>query len=118
MHDRGLDASEEARRQLVAAWHALDPWPDVKDGLEQLRSTQVVATLSNGHVAMLVDLARHGDLRFDAILSAELTKRYKPSRETYLAAAGYLAEHLCPAAASPRAPRPSSPSPAPAHTVL
>jgi 2-haloacid dehalogenase len=51
----------------------------------------VTATLSNGHVALLVDLARHGDLRFDAILSAELAGAYKPAPQVYLRAAELLA---------------------------
>jgi 2-haloacid dehalogenase len=91
LRERGLDASDETRSRLVAAWHALDPWPDVRDGLEQLRSAHVVATLSNGHVAMLVDLARHGDLRFDCLLSAELAHVYKPDPAVYLTAASLLA---------------------------
>ena len=49
-----------------------------------------MATLSNGHVALLVDLARHGDLRFDALLSAELARVYKPAPEVYRAAARLL----------------------------
>jgi 2-haloacid dehalogenase len=80
-HD--LELSLEQRRRLVGAWHALDPWPDVREGLEALRRRRVTATLSNGHVALLVDLARHGDLRFDCILSAELTRVYKPGLEAY-----------------------------------
>ena len=90
LRERRLEASDETRRRLVAAWHALDPWPDVKDGLEQLRSDHVVATLSNGHVAMLVDLARHGDLRFDCVLSAELAQVYKPDPAVYLMGATLL----------------------------
>lgn len=89
--ERGLDASPDVRRQLVCAWHLLDPWPDVKAGLEELRSRHVTATLSNGHVAMLVDLARHGDLRFDCVLSAELAGAYKPDPTVYLTAARLLA---------------------------
>jgi 2-haloacid dehalogenase len=81
--ERGQDAEREA---LVEAWHRLDPWPDVRDGLEELRAEHIVATLSNGGVRLLVDLARHGDLRFDAILSAELVRAYKPKPEIYLSA--------------------------------
>src|SRR5438067_10936563 len=62
LRERELDAPAELRHRLVAAWHGLDPWPDVRDGLEQLRSRHVVATLSNGHVGMLIDLDRHGDM--------------------------------------------------------
>jgi 2-haloacid dehalogenase len=83
LRDRGLDASPDTRRRLVRAWHALDPWPDVKDGLEELRNRHVVSTLSNGDVAMLVDLARHGDLRFDCVISAELAHAYKPRAVVY-----------------------------------
>ena len=84
----GVDAT--TRTRLVRAWHELDPWPDVREGLDLLRRDRVTATLSNGHVALLVDLARHGDLRFDAILSAELAGAFKPAPETYLIAARLL----------------------------
>jgi 2-haloacid dehalogenase len=90
LSERGLELSGDARRELVGAWHRLDPWPDVRDGLEALRRERPVATLSNGHVALLVDLARHGDLRFDAILSAELAGAYKPAPEVYRTAARLL----------------------------
>src|SRR5919108_1663898 len=53
--DRGVDVSSEERRRLVDAWHRLDPWPDVRAGLEALRAERVTATLSNGHLALLVD---------------------------------------------------------------
>jgi 2-haloacid dehalogenase len=88
--ERGVGVAVEDRRRLVAAWHRLDPWPDVRTGLEALRRRRVVATLSNGHVALLVDLARHGDLRFDCVLSAELAGAYKPAPEAYLTAARLL----------------------------
>ena len=88
--EHGIDADRERRERLVQSWHRLDPWPDVRGGLEELRRERVVATLSNAHVAMLVDLARHGDLRFDTLLSAELAGTYKPVPETYLAAARLL----------------------------
>jgi 2-haloacid dehalogenase len=88
--ERQLELPVEVRRQLVAAWHKLDPWPDVRTGLEALRRERVVAALSNGHVALLVDLARHGDLRFDCLLSAEMARVYKPAPEVYLTGARLL----------------------------
>jgi 2-haloacid dehalogenase len=88
--EREVELSVEERRRLVATWHRLDPWPDVRAGLEALRARRVVAMLSNGHVALLVDLARHGDLRFDCVLSAELARAYKPAPEAYLTAARLL----------------------------
>jgi 2-haloacid dehalogenase len=82
--ERQLVLPIETRRQLVAAWHKLDPWPHVRDGLEALRRKRIVGALSNGHVALLIDLARHGDLRFDCLLSAEMARVYKPAPEVYL----------------------------------
>jgi len=80
---REVEADDDARRKLVRAWHALDPWPDAPSGLAALRERHVTGALSNGHTALLVDLARHGDLRFDCLISAELSRSYKPARAVY-----------------------------------
>jgi 2-haloacid dehalogenase len=88
--ERGLELPAEARRQLVAAWHKLDPWPDVRNGLEGLRRERIVGALSNGHAALLIDLARYGDLRFDCLISAEMAQAYKPAPEVYLTAVRLL----------------------------
>lgn len=88
--ERGEDPGLEVRHLLVAAWHRLEPWPDVREGLEALRGQRVTAALSNGHLALLVDLARHGDLRFDCLVSAEMAHAYKPAPEVYLTAARLL----------------------------
>jgi len=77
----GLDPAELDRLNL--AWHRLRPWPDAVEGLGRLRGRHVLCTLSNGNVALLVDLARFGDLPFDCILSAELCRAYKPDPRTY-----------------------------------
>ena len=90
LSERGLTASDAERRRLVNAWHRLEPWPDVRSGLARLGRRLVTAAVSNGHTALLVDLARHGDLRFDCLLSAELARAYKPAPEVYLTAARLL----------------------------
>ena len=101
---RGLPPVDDATKaRLVRGWHELDPWPDVRDGLELLRRDRVTATLSNGHVALLVDLARHGDLRFDAILSAELAGAYKPARAGVPPGGGAARRRTCGAHARRRA---------------
>lgn len=84
LQDRGIELSSEARGALVDAWHRLEPWPGAPEGLERLRHGRAVAALSNGNVALLVDLARHSNLRFDCLLSAELARAYKPAAEVYL----------------------------------
>ncbi len=81
--ERGLEVDPEVRKRLVGGWHRLDPWADVREGLSELRGERVVATLSNGHMALLVDLVRHGDLHFDCLLSAELAGAYKPASQVY-----------------------------------
>lgn len=87
----GLPAiSADDRRWAVRRWHALEPWPDVAPALGRLRERYVIATLSNGGVELLVNLARHAGLRFDTILSAELFGHYKPDPEAYLGAAKLL----------------------------
>ena len=87
---RGLDTA--ALDTLNGAWHRLDPWPDSVAGLTRLKSKYVIATLSNGNVSQLVDLAKHGALPWDCVLSAELAKHYKPDPEVYLTAAELLGQ--------------------------
>lgn len=86
----GVELPDSARATLVQAWHRLRPWPDVRDGLVRLRRVSRTATLSNGHVGLLVDLLRAGDLRLDAPLSAQLAASYKPDPATYLRAVELL----------------------------
>ncbi len=82
--------AEEDRDQLNRVWHRLDPWPDVADGLKLIRRRAIVAALSNGNVALLVNMAKHGGLCWDCVLSAELAKHYKPDPEVYQTAAALL----------------------------
>jgi 2-haloacid dehalogenase len=86
----GVAADEPTRAELVLAWHRLDPWPDVQDGLGRLRVRHVLAPLSNGGVALLVAMARRAQLGWDAVLSAELFGHYKPDPEVYDGAARLL----------------------------
>jgi 2-haloacid dehalogenase len=80
-HDVYLPAREQ--ETLVQAWRRLRAWPDTRRGLERLRTRYRTATLSNGHVALLVDLFRFADLRVDAILSSQLAGSYKPDPRVY-----------------------------------
>ena len=59
-------------------------------GLKRLKKKYVIATLSNGNVALLTNMAKHGGLPWDCILSAELFAHYKPDRESYQGAARLL----------------------------
>jgi len=86
----GLRFSERDKRDLNAAWHRLSPWPDAVRGLERLKRRYLIGTLSNGNVALLVDMARHARLPWDCVFSAELFRHYKPDPEVYRGAAELL----------------------------
>jgi 2-haloacid dehalogenase len=87
----GLDALSEAERaHLNRVWHRLDPWPDAVIGLQRLKSRYVVSTLSNGNIALLVNMAKRAHLPWDCVLSAEIMKHYKPDPEVYQGAADLL----------------------------
>jgi 2-haloacid dehalogenase len=60
------------------------------EGLTRLKKKYVIATLSNGNMSLLTNMAKHAKLPWDCVLSAELAKRYKPDPELYLAAADLL----------------------------
>ena len=82
--------SETELDDLNRVWHRLQPWPDTVAGLTRLRTRYVLASLSNGNVALLVNMAKHSGLPWDAVLSAELAHQYKPDPEVYLTAADLL----------------------------
>lgn len=80
----GLDAlAEDEIDRLNRVWHRLDGWPDAAGGLARLRRRYILAALSNGHVALVVNMAKHADLPWDAVLGAEPARQYKPRPEVY-----------------------------------
>jgi 2-haloacid dehalogenase len=84
--------------ELNLAWHRLDPWPDAVAGLTRLKTSFIIATLSNGNIALMLDIAKRAGLPWDAILGAEVVQAYKPMPEAYLRTADILAmrpEQIC-----------------------
>ncbi len=79
--------TEAQKRHLNKAWHRLDAWPDVVEGLCRLKSKYMLCTLSNGNLGLLADMAKRAGLPWDCILSAEVFKKYKPDPAVYLGAA-------------------------------
>ena len=87
----GLDGLSEAEiDHLNRAWHRLSPWPDTVGGLNRLKSQFIIATLSNGNVSLLTNMAKHAGLPWDAVFSAELAQHYKPDQRAYLKAVDLL----------------------------
>ncbi|KAH7908282.1 HAD-like domain-containing protein [Hygrophoropsis aurantiaca] len=83
--------SQQDRNDLVMTWHNLDPYPgDTLEGLAELKKHTIIATLSNGNLRLLLDMAKNASLPWDAILSAELFGTYKPAPKAYLSAAYHL----------------------------
>lgn len=69
--------------QISQFWHRLQPWSDVKSGLERLRTQFKIATLSNANRELLLDLAKFGGLPWEIFFSAEQVKHYKPDDQVY-----------------------------------
>lgn len=92
MLDRhGIDGLSEAEiDDFNFAWHRLDPWPDSVPGLTRLKSKYIIATQSNGNIALMVNMAKHGGLPWDAILGAEVVGHYKPVPAAYTNACACL----------------------------
>lgn len=85
-HEGLFDEAELWR--LNAAWEQLPPWPDSAPGIAAMREAGLLAApCSNGSIALMARLARFADLRWDAILGADIARAYKPAGQVYRAAA-------------------------------
>lgn len=71
-------------------WRRGRPWPDSAEGIRRLKAGATVCALSNGDLALLVEMAKRGGLAWDMIFSTELFKSFKPHPSTYLGACELL----------------------------
>lgn len=78
---RGLSEADKDHWNRV--WHRLRPWPDTVPGMLALKPQFILGTLSNGNVALLLNMARNAGMPFDTILSSELCRHFKPDPEMY-----------------------------------
>ena len=90
--EQGLDGhfDESERVAMNALWTKLDPWPDSVAGLARLCRRYTLATLSNAGMAAVVAVVKHAGLPFNAVLTAELARAYKPDPAVYRLAFAYL----------------------------
>lgn len=86
----GLDWDEATRAHIALGWRRLDPWPDAVTGLAAIKTRFPIVTLSNGNIALMLEMARRGGLPWDAILGAEATGAYKPLPHAYRGTADIL----------------------------
>ena len=91
LEEFGIDSLPgETIRDLNFAWHRLNPWEDSVEGLYRIKSGYIIATLSNGNVSLIVNMAKNANLPWDMVLGAEVVRHYKPQPESYLKSAEML----------------------------
>jgi 2-haloacid dehalogenase len=93
LRDHGMDPAAIGEAELEAlnrAWHRLDPWPEAVAGLTRLKRRFIIAPLSNGNIALMLNMAKRAGIPWDAILGAEVAQAYKPQPEAYLRTAEVL----------------------------
>ncbi len=83
-----LDEADKVWLNLT--WHRLRPWPDSVPGLTRIKTKYIIATLSNGTVRLLTDMAKHCGLPWDAVLGSDIVRHYKPDAEMYRSAIEFL----------------------------
>jgi 2-haloacid dehalogenase len=87
----GLELTQSDSILLIEGYRQLRPFPEVKNALAGLRGRKL-AILSNGSPAMLNALIEHAGLSqfFDAVISVDELKTYKPHPSVYNLAIQYL----------------------------
>src|SRR5207247_6658623 len=76
--------SEPEIDHLNHVWHRLDPWPDVVAGLTRLKRKYILATLSNGNVALMANMAKRAGLPWDVTPAAESARAHTAHTDTAL----------------------------------
>jgi len=86
-----LTTAEAEQRRLLGAWLHLQPYPEVRAALAKLKHYRRVI-LSNGSPGMLETLLTNTGLQteFDAVLSVDAVKIYKPAPQVYELALQHL----------------------------
>ena len=77
----GLEIERAREDALLNEYLRLATYPDVAVTLKKLGGKQAI--LSNGSPDMLLPLVEHSGLRFDAVISVDELKVYKPSPQVY-----------------------------------
>jgi 2-haloacid dehalogenase len=84
----GLELSAARREELMGEYVKLSLFPDVQGALQKLPGKKAI--LSNGSPDMLDPLVAQSGLRFDAVLSVDELKIFKPAPEVYALAVRHL----------------------------
>ena len=82
--------TEDDLVHINLGWHRLHAWPDSVPGLTRLKSRFIIGPLSNGNVALLLNMAKFAGIPWDMIFGSDLFGHFKPDPETYLGVARML----------------------------
>lgn len=88
-----LDAAQTDA--LMQEYLGISPYPDVPGALQKLKGKKAI--LTNGSPDMIEPLVEHSGLKFDAVLSVDAIRQFKPVPEVYQLAVERLAaakEHI------------------------
>ncbi|WP_122090151.1 haloacid dehalogenase type II [Halalkalicoccus subterraneus] len=86
----GVDLPTEERDEILAVYHELDVFDDVRDGIERLRDAGYDCyVVSNGNPEMLESMVEHADIRdlLEDTISADEVQTFKPAAGLYRHAA-------------------------------
>lgn len=86
----GVTLDDGELEYLNRVWHRLHPWPDSVPGLTRLKKKYILATMSNGNVSLMVNMAKFAGLPWDMILGSEPAQSFKPNPKVYLTGADWL----------------------------
>ncbi len=87
----GVDITADEREDILAVYHNLDVFDDVREGIEQLREGGYDCyVVSNGNPEMLESMVDHADISdlIEETISAHEIRTFKPNAELYRHAAG------------------------------
>jgi len=78
----GLELSVAQMEGLMSEYHDLATYPEVRETIKALGNRKR-AILSNGSPDMLLPLVKNSGLRFDAVISVDELKVFKPAPQVY-----------------------------------
>ncbi|MGH8669673.1 MAG: haloacid dehalogenase type II [Burkholderiales bacterium] len=78
----GLELTAERMEALMGEYNMLATYPDVADAFRRFAGRKL-ALLSNGSRDMLAPLVEHSGLQFEAVLSVDEVRMFKPAPEVY-----------------------------------
>jgi len=82
--------SEEDKIWFNLTWHRLKPVARFSARPHPHQAEYIIATLSNGTVRLLTDMAKHCGLPWDTVLGSDVVRHYKPDAEMYQSAIHFL----------------------------